>query len=246
MIRIAIAHLRAQWMGALALFLVIAGGTAYAAGTVFSTDIVDGEVKGPDIAANAVGTGKIANNQVFSEDVRDDTLTNGGLKASDLSPDSVGASEIAPDSVGDSELTGIAFLLARQGAIGDAVDGVATDQVLIDRPDLGFQIISRCNNAGGGGVTSKVLIKTTGGIPLTMSVDSDAPGGQVDDTGIAHGTLATLASFGPTTAAHWGGGDYEISTMRSDDGINTVQFTGTVGVAANVGPDCRFEVTAVN
>ena len=31
MIRTVLAHLRAQWMGALALFLVLAGGTAYAA-----------------------------------------------------------------------------------------------------------------------------------------------------------------------------------------------------------------------
>ena len=38
-------HLRAQWAGVLALFLVLTGGVAYAANTVFSTDIVDGEVK---------------------------------------------------------------------------------------------------------------------------------------------------------------------------------------------------------
>jgi hypothetical protein len=36
-------------MAALALFLVIAGGTAYAANTVFSSDIVDGEVKVADL-----------------------------------------------------------------------------------------------------------------------------------------------------------------------------------------------------
>jgi len=41
MFRAVLVHLRAQWMGALALFLVIAGGTAYAANTVFSTDIVN-------------------------------------------------------------------------------------------------------------------------------------------------------------------------------------------------------------
>jgi len=37
-------------MAALALFLVVAGGTAYAANTVFSSDIVDGEVRNPDLA----------------------------------------------------------------------------------------------------------------------------------------------------------------------------------------------------
>ena len=37
-----LAHLRNQWMGALALFLFLASGTAYAANTVFRSDIVDG------------------------------------------------------------------------------------------------------------------------------------------------------------------------------------------------------------
>ena len=70
-----LAHLRRQWMGALALFLVLTGGTAYAANTVFSTDIV--------------------NDQVYSADVRNDTLTGGGLAAQDLRSGSVGPAEAA-------------------------------------------------------------------------------------------------------------------------------------------------------
>jgi hypothetical protein len=85
MIRTLAAHLRAQWMGALSLFLVIAGGTAYAANTVFSTDIVNGEVKTPDLASNAVGTGKVANNSLTGSDIVESSLgevpsaTLGGL-----------------------------------------------------------------------------------------------------------------------------------------------------------------------
>jgi hypothetical protein len=41
-----------------ALFFALGGTSAYAANTVFSSDIVDGEVKNPDIAPTAVGTGK--------------------------------------------------------------------------------------------------------------------------------------------------------------------------------------------
>jgi hypothetical protein len=59
MFRGVLVHVRAQWAGFLALFLVIAGGTAYAANTVFSTDIVDGEVKTADIDNNAVRSTKI-------------------------------------------------------------------------------------------------------------------------------------------------------------------------------------------
>ncbi len=80
MIRTVLAHLRAQWMGALALFLVLAGGTAYAANTIGSSDIIDGQVK----------TADIGNNQVRSADVRDDALANGGLTGADIVESSLG------------------------------------------------------------------------------------------------------------------------------------------------------------
>ena len=85
-----LAHLRGQWMGALSLFLVLTGGVAYAANTVFSEDIVNGEVKSVDIA----------NNQVRSADVRDDTLAGGGLTAADLDPSAFFSGDIAPTGVG--------------------------------------------------------------------------------------------------------------------------------------------------
>ena len=45
-------------LAALASLGVVAGGTAYAANTVFSTDIVDGQVKTVDLANNAVVVGE--------------------------------------------------------------------------------------------------------------------------------------------------------------------------------------------
>jgi hypothetical protein len=80
MIRTVLAHLRTQWMGALALFLVLVGGTAYAADTIGSSDIINGQVK----------TADIGNNQVRSADVRDDALTNGGLTGADIVEGSLG------------------------------------------------------------------------------------------------------------------------------------------------------------
>ena len=77
-------HLRRQWMGALALFLVLTGGVAYAANTVRSTDIVDNEVR--------------------TADVRNDTLTGGGLAAADLKPSSVGTSEAANNSLTGADI----------------------------------------------------------------------------------------------------------------------------------------------
>jgi hypothetical protein len=95
----------------LALTIALGTGTAYAANTVFSTDIVDGEVKNVDLADNSVTTGKITPNHVYSVDVRDDTLANGGLTAVDLAPDSVTTSELLDGTVAgldvlDGSLTG--------------------------------------------------------------------------------------------------------------------------------------------
>ena len=80
----------ANVISTLCLVLILGGGAAYAANTVFSTDIVDGEVKTSDLASNAVGTGKIGNNQVFSNDVRDDSLPEGGLSGADIRESTLG------------------------------------------------------------------------------------------------------------------------------------------------------------
>ena len=49
----------------LALMIALGTGTAYAANTVFSEDIVNGEVKTVDIHSQAVTTGKIASTEII-------------------------------------------------------------------------------------------------------------------------------------------------------------------------------------
>jgi hypothetical protein len=90
----------ANVVATLCLVLILGGGAAYAANTVFSTDIV--------------------NDQVYSADVRNDTLTGGGLAAADLRPGSVGRSEV-------SGLTGADIANAASGSDNvnaDKLDGV--------------------------------------------------------------------------------------------------------------------------
>lgn len=99
----------ANVMSTLAMFLVVGGGTAYAADTVFSADIVDGQVKTVDIglgqvsparlALGAVTNARLANGAVDSAKVADESLTE-----SDLGRDSVGASEIGISAIGEEEM----------------------------------------------------------------------------------------------------------------------------------------------
>src|ERR1051325_10664511 len=96
-------------MAALSLFLVVAGGTALAANTVFSSDLVDGEVKRPDLASRAVTNGKLAGGAVTSETVVDDTLKgrdvlDNSLKGADIDESTL--SSIGGGGPAGGDLTG--------------------------------------------------------------------------------------------------------------------------------------------
>jgi hypothetical protein len=93
-----------RWSGRVALFLVLASGTAYAANTIYSGDIVDGQVKTVDLANVAVTNGKLAGNAVTSNrvldgslsghDVLDNSLRGADIDESSLSLAGSGASKV--------------------------------------------------------------------------------------------------------------------------------------------------------
>src|SRR6185503_4305355 len=90
-------------IGAIMAAMFIAGAfvaspelRAYAANTVFSADIVDGQVMTVDLANNAVTAAKVK---------------DGEIKAPEIATNAVGASEIATDAVGAAELAGVTKLL---------------------------------------------------------------------------------------------------------------------------------------
>ena len=78
----------------LALTIALGTGTAYAANTVFSTDIVDGEVMNADLASNAVSSAKIANQAVKTTDLGDAAVT-----AAKIGDGEVTSSKIAAGAV---------------------------------------------------------------------------------------------------------------------------------------------------
>ena len=113
----------------LALTIAMGTGGAYAANTVFSADIADGEVKNVDLANNSVGTYKVINasitnsdlaanavngakildNAIAHADLANDSVNSANvvsesLTASDLANDSVNATEIANNAVDSGEI----------------------------------------------------------------------------------------------------------------------------------------------
>jgi hypothetical protein len=99
----------------LALFVALGGTGAYAANTVFSTDIVDGEVKTPDLASVAVTNAKVATNAVTAGKIATNAVTTGKVADNNLTgtdianTNSIGPAEIAGlggADIADNSLTG--------------------------------------------------------------------------------------------------------------------------------------------
>jgi hypothetical protein len=118
-IRAAVRH---QWAGLLALFLVLTGGSAYAldgSNTVFSDDIVDGQVKEADVGQAAVASSEVKNDSILPGDIApnsiptarilDETLTgadvkNNALKGADIDESTL--SSIGGGGPAGGDLTG--------------------------------------------------------------------------------------------------------------------------------------------
>jgi hypothetical protein len=93
----------------LALTIALGTGGAYAANTVFSTDIVDGEVKHADLAGNSVTSTNIYNGSVLNAEIGDGAvdgskILDAAIAQTDLANSSVGSSQIQTDAVGASEV----------------------------------------------------------------------------------------------------------------------------------------------
>jgi hypothetical protein len=97
----------ANVISTLCLVLAIGGGAAYAANTVFSTDIVDGEVKSVDLGTNAVTTAKIATDAVTSAKIADGSVTGADVANNSIASADVANSSIAGRDVASNTLDGL-------------------------------------------------------------------------------------------------------------------------------------------
>ncbi len=126
----ALTHLRSNAVGYVALFVALGSGSAMAANTVFSTDIVNGEVKTADIGGGEVGTSDIANDAVSGAKVLDDTLGNvdlksGSVRATEVANGTLTGDDIQNGSISPDDTDGLALSAGIPWAVVDA-DGTVS------------------------------------------------------------------------------------------------------------------------
>lgn len=130
-------HFRDQWAAFLAMFLVLTAGSAYAldgTDTVFSDDIVDGQVSAADVADGSL-TGRDVRN-LSSIDIAPDTLGTGQVSESSL--------EIVPvASQAGSGRTG-------SGGCGESTTYVDCGRLTVDLAKPGRLLIIAAVNTGTG------------------------------------------------------------------------------------------------
>src|SRR3954451_23893538 len=95
-------HVRSNVVGYIAIFLFAMSGTAVAldgSNTVFSDDIVNGEVKSADIGTSEVTSPDIANGTIASVDI-----APGGVDTADVADDAIHSEQIVQGGVRTSEI----------------------------------------------------------------------------------------------------------------------------------------------
>jgi hypothetical protein len=165
----------------------VGGGTAYAANTIGSGDIIDesiqsvdiknGEVKGADIGSNAITSNRIYPKSVTTSDIADDAVGTaqvgaGALFGSDIFDGSLTSADLGTSSVGTSEI-------ANGSVTGDDIAAHTIGQGDIDGTD-------HYGALGVGGVSSgrctTVTVSTGGsqaGDAGILTTDGTIPDGQV-------------------------------------------------------------------
>ena len=226
-------HLHRQWMGALALFLVLSGGVAYAADTVFSSDIVDGEVKSVDIGTN----------QVRGVDVRNDTLAGGGLEGIDVADATLTGADMADESlagvdVAEGGLTGADVAdgslvgsteIGTNTLTGNEVgpNSIDTDEVVdfgLSNSDVGV-LYAVVNSSGS-------LARSSGGI-ISAHLGGVGSGAYELDFGRTVTTCAGSATLGQPGALPIGTGMIGIRYENDDPQDMTVHIHNSDGASSD-------------
>jgi len=120
-------------MATIACCGVLAGGTAYAADTIRSSDIVDGEVKSVDIGNNEIGSADVKDGSLNTFDVHSfigEDVIDGTLTSADIQNNSLGNGDFLDQAV-DSRVVANDSLLQSDIRAGAVTNDEVLDNTLV-------------------------------------------------------------------------------------------------------------------
>ena len=167
----------ANVMSSLAVFLVVSGGLAIAAqpNSVISGDIVDGEVKNPDLAPNSVGTGKVIDNSLSGADI-----AAGAIGSSEIAAGAVGSQALANGAVGSQALA--------NGAVGsEALANGAVGSGKLAAGAVGSQALAS-GAVGSGKIADRAVLSEK--IALGTIQDANIALATITGSRLAGGTIS--------------------------------------------------------
>jgi len=171
-----LAHVRNNLVGYVALFVALSG-TAYAAGTIGSDDIIDDSIRSIDVA--------------------NDTSTGGGLAPADLRPDSVGSSEARDDG-----LKGVDIDEASLGSVPNADHATNSDK-LGGRGAQGYQrrVIGTCDGGAIRAINGDGAVDCIDQAVFPISADLDSTDHRFRGTSFFPSNLSLLMRCDSSSAA---------------------------------------------
>jgi len=239
----------------LALMIAVGTGGAYAANTIGSSDIIDGQVKTADLGANAVNSSKLANGEVQVADigqgaVATEEIANNQVKATDIGDGEVKSAEIANGQVqtaeiGADQVRGSHVLndnLTGADIATNALKGADIDEATLDigdtarayawvRPDFCTGTPGTCPPQQAKGISDVTREATGTYCVIAPGIDSAdvSPAVTVDwsSTGGPEGNASAM-----TGEVGCGGGGFQVFTERQPQ-VNVDSGGGTSNQVVN-------------
>lgn len=164
-------------MAAVACFTALAGGTAYAANTIRSADIVDNEITTTDVRDDTLGFGGLFHQDLAAGSVRGSEIQSGAVGVDDIGSQAVGSDEVVNDSLLQSDI--------RAGAVtNDEVLDNSLTGADIDESSLNMSPTTTATFAGATGasltdglkkVASRFLPAGAYAVTATANMRSNTP-----------------------------------------------------------------------
>ena len=224
-------HIRSNVVGYIAIFLFAMSGTAVAldgSNTVFSDDIVNGEVKAADIGTGEVGPADILDGGVHAAE-----LSANSVDASKIATNGVGIAEISTDAVGTAEIADNSIRTndVRDGTLGvnDLGTGSVASDEIADETVTGADLAGTGEGTNGFNGDQEIIDGTITGFDIGVDQIS---GSEIADGSLTAGDTENVfdAGYGSSTGCNDDDQDGEVCAFTTFDlhqpGVLLVNATG--------------------